>query len=444
MSEPMEANKAYIFDKKELWKRCKNCTCWDVGCIKLIINWKSFSRVYDGLYTKIIVDYRLPLELPNVDKYEPSPDGQSPLARVPDFVNVKLAENLSGKRETNTMPQWGWSCWYYLRFMDAQNEEELVNPEIEKYWGSVDSYVGWAEHAVLHLLYARFWHKFLYDIWVVSTIEPFHRLRNQWMILAFAYETKNGWLVSNDLVEEKDGKYFHKETKEELSQIVAKMSKSLKNVVNPDDIVKEFGADTLRLYEMYMCDFKDSAPWDPKNIIWVRRFLDKVWNIFESGKVWNDDKEAMKNLHKTIKKVWEDIENYKFNTAIAQMMILANYWTPKDENLKKQWLQNFAIILHPFAPHFSEELWEKLWNKESIFNAPWPKYDEEMTKDDVIVIWIQVLWKLRWELEINVSENKDEIIAKAKEVETVKKWLEWKEIVKEIYVPWKIVNIVVK
>jgi leucyl-tRNA synthetase len=443
-SEATEPNIAYIYDKKELWKRCKNCTCGDVGCVKLIINWKTFSRVYDWLYTKIIVDYNLPLELPNVDKYEPSPDGQSPLARVPDFVNVKLAENLSGKRETNTMPQWGWSCWYYLRFMDAENPEELVNPEIEKYWGSVDSYVGWAEHAVLHLLYARFWHKFLYDIWVVSTIEPFHRLRNQWMILAFAYETKNGWLVSNDLVEEKDGKYFHKETKEELSQIVAKMSKSLKNVVNPDDIVKEFWADTLRLYEMYMCDFKDSAPWDPKNIIWVKRFLDKVWNIFENGKEWNDDKEAMKNLHKTIKKVGEDIENYKFNTAIAQMMILANYWTPKDESLRKEWLEKFAIILHPFVPHFAEELWEIIWNKESIFNAEWPKYDESLTLDDVIVIWIQVLGKLRGELEINVSENKENIISRAKEVESVKKWLEGKEIVKEIYVPWKIVNIVVK
>lgn len=447
VSDPREAtepNIAYIYDKKELWKRCKNCTCGDVWCVKLIINWKTFSRVYDWLYTKIIVDYRLPLELPSVDKYEPSPDWQSPLARVPEFVNVKLADNLSWKRETNTMPQWWGSCWYYLRFMDSENPEELVNPEIEKYWWSVDSYVGWAEHAVLHLLYARFWHKFLYDIWVVSTPEPFHRLRNQWMILAFAYETKNWWLIANDLVEEVDGKYFHKETKEELNQIVAKMSKSLKNVVNPDDIVKEYGADTLRLYEMYMCDFKDSAPWDTKNIIWVKRFLDKVWNIYENWKTWNDDKEAMKTLHKTIKKVWEDIENYKFNTAIAQMMILANYWTPKDENLKKEWLEKFAIILHPFVPHFAEELWEILWNKESIFFANWPKYDEEMTKDDVIIIWIQVLWKLRWELEINVADNKDDIISRAKEVEWVKKWLEWKEIVKEIYVPGKIVNIVVK
>lgn len=444
MSDSMEPDTAYILDKKETGKRCKNCTCGDVWCVKLVINGKTFSRVYDGLYTKIVVDYRLPLELPEVDKYEPSPDGQSPLARVDSFVNIELAKNLKWKRETNTMPQWWGSCWYYLRFMDNENFDELVNPEVEKYWWSVDSYVGWAEHAVLHLLYARFWHKFLYDIWVVSTKEPFARLRNQWMILAFAYETKNWGLIANDLVEEKDWQYFHKDTWEELKQIVAKMSKSLKNVVNPDDIVKEYWADTLRLYEMYMCDFKDSAPWDTKNIIWVKRFLDKVWNIFENWKVWDDDKQAMKILHKTIKKVGDDIENYKFNTAISQMMILANYGTPSNVELKKDWLEKFALILHPFVPHFAEELWEKLGNKESIFHANWPEYDENLTVDDEVIIWVQVLWKLRGELAINVAENKDTILQKARELESVAKWLEWKEIVKEIYVPGKIVNIVVK
>lgn len=445
ISKATDMNVAYILKRNpNPWETvCDKVTCH--GKVRELVIWgKVFSRIYDGLYTKIVVDYRLPLELPEVDKYEPSPDGQSPLARVPDFVNVKLADNLTGKRETNTMPQWGGSCWYYLRFMDRENWNELVNPEVEKYWGSVDSYVGGAEHAVLHLLYARFWHKFLYDIGVVSTIEPFARLRNQGMILAFAYETQNGGLIANDLVEEKDGKFFHKETWEELKQIVAKMSKSLKNVVNPDDIVKEYGADTLRLYEMYMCDFKDSAPWDPKNIIWVRRFLDKVWNIFENGKNGVDDKEAMKNLHKTIKKVWEDIENYKFNTAIAQMMILANYGTPKDEALKKQWMEKFVLILHPFVPHFAEELWEKIGNTQSIFHANWPEYDEKLTIDDEVIIGVQVLWKLRGELAIHRDENKEIILAKAKEVESVVKWLEGKEIVKEIYVPGKIVNIVVK
>lgn len=445
ISQATDMNLAYILKRDPLDSEsvCDTVTCH--GKVReLIIGGKVFSKIYDGLYTKIVVDYRLPLELPEVDKYEPSPDGQSPLARVPDFVNVKLADNLTWKRETNTMPQWWGSCWYYLRFMDRENPEELVNSDVEKYWGSVDSYVWWAEHAVLHLLYARFWHKFLYDIWVVSTIEPFGKLRNQWLILAYAYQNKNWWLIANDLVQEKDGKYFHKETGEELIQIVAKMSKSLKNVVNPDDIVNEYWADALRLYEMYMSDFKDSAPWDTKNIVWVSRFLDKVWNLFENGKLWVDDEESMKLLHKTIKKIWEDIENYKFNTAIASLMILVNYWTPKDENKATEWKKVFAQLLHPFAPHIAEELWSMLGNKESIFKASWPKYDENLVKDDVVIIWVQVLWKLRWEIEINVNDAKEDIISRAKEVESVKKWLEGKEVLKEIYVPGKIVNIVVK
>lgn len=445
ISKATNPNLAYILKRNPCVGESMDRVSCKCGHVRELVIWgKIFSKIYDGLYTKIVVDYRLPLELPEVDKYEPSPDGQSPLARVPDFVAVKLADNLTWKRETNTMPQWWGSCWYYLRFMDRENPEELVNSDVEKYWGSVDSYVWWAEHAVLHLLYARFWHKFLYDIWVVSTIEPFGKLRNQWLILAYAYQNKNGWLIANDLVQEKDGKYFHIETGEELTQIVAKMSKSLKNVVNPDDIVNEYWADALRLYEMYMSDFKDSAPWDTKNIVWVSRFLDKVWNLFENGKVWEKDEESMKLLHKTIKKIWEDIENYKFNTAIASLMILVNYWTPKDENKATVWKKVFAQLLHPFAPHLAEELWSMLWNKDSIFNASWPKYDENLVKDDVVVIWVQVLWKLRWEIEINVNDAKEDIISRAKEVESVKKWLEGKEVLKEIYVPGKIVNIVVK
>lgn len=445
ISKATDKNLAYILkrDTKTWEESCQNAMCH--GKVReLVIDGKVFSKIYDGLYTKIVVDYRLPLELPEVEKFEPSPDGQSPLARVDDFVNVKLADNLSAKRETNTMPQWGWSCWYYLRFMDRENPEELVNSDVEKYWWSVDSYVGWAEHAVLHLLYARFWHKFLYDIGVVSTKEPFGKLRNQGLILAFAYQNKNGGLIANDLVKEENGKYFHIETWEELSQIVAKMSKSLKNVVNPDDIVNEYGADSLRLYEMYMSDFKDAAPWDTKNITWVYRFLEKVWNLFEKGKIWEKDEESMKLLHKTIKKVWDDIENYKFNTAIASLMILVNYGHPKDETLAKEWKSTFARLIHPFAPHIAEELWEMLGNSESIFLAAWPKYDEAMTKDDVIVIWVQILGKLRGELEINVADSKEDILSRAKQVESVQKWLEGKEIVKEIYVPGKIVNIVIK
>ncbi len=273
-----------------------------------------------------MIDSDLPLTLPEVEKYEPAGDGQSPLATVPSFVNVKLADNLSGKRETNTMPQWAGSCWYYLRYMDPHDTRALVAPEIEQYWKSIDSYVGGAEHAVLHLLYARFWHKFLFDIGVVSTTEPFYRLRNQGMILAYAYERENGGLVAVDLVEEKDGKFYEIQTGELVKRVVAKMSKSLKNVVNPDDIIREYGADSLRMYEMYLADFKDSAPWDTTAMIGMRRFLDRVYTLFIEGKekYAEDDMLAMKTLHKAIQQIGEGIDNYKFNTAIAQLIIVMN------------------------------------------------------------------------------------------------------------------------
>ena len=446
LEEATNKDMAYILKRNPIEnENCSWATCCSGMVRELIINKKVFSKIHDGIYGKIVCDYKLPLELPNVDDFAPSGDGSSPLAKVPDFVNIKLADNLTWKRETNTMPQWGGSCWYYLRYMDNENNEALVNPEIEKYWGQVDSYVGWAEHAVLHLLYARFWHKFLFDIWVVSFDEPFFRLRNQWLILAHAYQRKNGWLLANDLVEEKDWKYFEIETGEEVDRIVSKMSKSLKNVVNPDYIVEEFWADSLRLYEMYMAEFKDSAPWDSKGIIWVKRFLEKSERLFtsEAKNSLEEDITTMKLLHKTIKKIQEDIENYKFNTAIAALIILVNNWLPKDSELQREWKNTFIILLNPFAPHLAEELWQQSGEKESISLASWPKYDEAMTIDDFITIWVQVLGKLRWTIEINKDEEQASVLEKAKNNEEVAKWLEWKEIVKEIYVPWKIVNIVV-
>lgn len=452
--------------------REKSENAWIKDSDILMIWDKEFSKVYDGIYGKIVCDYRLPLELPEVEDFAPAWDGQSPLAKVDSFVNVKLADNLSWKRETNTMPQWWGSCWYYLRYMDNENDEVLVNPEVEKYWWQVDSYVWWAEHAVLHLLYARFWHKFLYDIWVVSYDEPFYRLRNQGLILAHAYQKNDWWLIANDLVEEKDGKYFEISSWQEVNKIVSKMSKSLKNVINPDDIVEEYGADSLRLYEMYMAEFKDSAPWDTKGIIWVRRFIEKSERLFtaEAKISSEEDLFTMKLLHKTIKKVEEDIENYKFNTAISSLMILVNNWLPKDKETQREWRKSFLVILNPFAPHLAEELWERIhchpeldsgsienkneklkkdsessseWHN-SIFFAEWPVYDEAMTIDDTITIGVQVLGKLRWTIEINKDEDKEVVLEKAKKNEDVKKWLEWKDIVKEIYVPWKIVNIVIK
>ena len=447
LSEALSPKLAYIYKRDpEAGENTKWCTCWSWKVRNLVIWGKIFSKIYDWINGKIVCDYRLPLELPEIDSYEPAWDGNSPLARVPDFVEVKLAENLTWKRETNTMPQWWGSCWYYLRYMDNKNPEDLVNKEVENYWDWVDSYVGWAEHAVLHLLYARFWHKFLFDIWVVKTDEPFHKLRNQWLILSYAFERKNWWLVAVDLVEEKDWKFFEISTWEEVNRIISKMSKSLKNVVNPDDIVNEYWADSLRLYEMYMADFKDSAPWDTKWIVWVRRFLEKSERLFTAEEKISTESDdfTMKLLHKTIKKVEEDIENYKFNTAIASLMILVNNWLPKDEIKKTEWKNIFVRILHPFAPHLAEELWERIWEKKSVFFSTWPKYDEKMVVDNEVTIWVQVLWKVRWQIVIWLDEDKDSVLVKAKANSDIAKWLEWKEIVKEIYVPGKILNIVIK
>ncbi len=446
LEQATDLSKAYILKREESkneessWMRCG----WSL--VELIIDWKVFSKIHNWLYGKIVCDYKLPLELPEVEEYEPSWDGQSPLAKVDNFVNIKLADNLIWKRETNTMPQWGWSCWYYLRYMDNLNDEMIVDKDVVNYWWEVDSYVGWAEHAVLHLLYARFWHKFLFDIWVVPTNEPFYKLRNQWLILAHAFQRKNGWLLANDLVKEKDWKYFEIETWEEVGRVISKMSKSLKNVINPDDIIKEHGTDSLRLYEMYMSEFKDTAPWDIKGISWVKRFLEKSERLFtfEAKKSTETDEFTMKSLHKTIKKVWEDIENYKFNTAIAAMMILVNNWLPNDSELEKEWKNSFVIMLWAFAPHMWEELWEREWHNKSLFFAVWPKYDEKMTIDDTLEIWVQVLGKLRWTIEISKDASKEDVLKLAKENSDISKWLEWKDLVKEIYVPGRIVNLVIK
>jgi leucyl-tRNA synthetase len=446
----------------------------------LYINNTEFSQIYDGINGKIIIDSRLPLTLPEVERYEPAGDGQSPLATVPSFVNVKLAENLSGKRETNTMPQWGGSCWYYLRYMDSKNPDVLASKEALDYWGSVDEYVGGAEHAVLHLLYARFWHKVLYDAGIVPTKEPFQKLTNVGMILAYAYERADGGLVAVDLVEERDGKFWEKATGKEVKQIVAKMSKSLKNVVNPNDIVREYGADTLRLYEMNMAGFMDTAPWNPEAITGVRRFLDKAYSAFmaevksekwkvKSSEMDSTDMKKMKLLHKTIKKVGEDIVGYKFNTAISSLMILLNEGIPTDAEFASEWKEAFAILLHPFAPHMAEELWHLINSRHSdegriqeisdtldasqaqhdgstvsIYNAPWPEYDDFMLVDDEVTIAIQVNGKLRGTLNCFNWVAQDEVSALAHADPDIEKWITGKVLVREIFVPNKLLSIVVK
>lgn len=379
-----------------------------------------------------------------MERYEPAGDGQSPLATVPSFVNVKLADNLTGKRETNTMPQWGGSCWYYLRYMDPQNRKAIASKEALDYFGMVDEYVGGAEHAVLHLLYARFWHKVLFDLGVVPHSEPFQKLTNVGMILSYAYERPNGGLVAVDLVEERDGKYFEKSTGVELKQVIAKMSKSLKNVLNPIDIANQYGADAVRLYEMNMGAFTDAAPWNMDAIIGVRRFLDKAYYAFEGKSVAKDDMKAMKLLHKTIKKVGEDIVEYKFNTAISALMILLNEGVPADQENAKEWKTAFATILHPFAPHIAEELWEKLGNTTSIYFATWPTYEEFMLADDEVTIAIQVNGKLRGTVTVLNGTSQEEIASLARENPDITKWFEGMELVREIYVPNKLLSIVMK
>lgn len=472
ISQATDMNIAYILKRNPIeWENTRGTLCH--GKVReLIIGGKVFSQIYDGITGKLIIDSRLPLTLPAVDKYEPAGDGQSPLATVPSFVNVKLADNLDGKRETNTMPQWGGSCWYYLRYMDPENPDNLASKEALGYWQNVDEYVGWAEHAVLHLLYARFWHKVLYDIGVVPTIEPFQKLTNVGMILAYAYERADGWLVAVDLVEEKEWKYFETSTGKEVKQVVAKMSKSLKNVVNPNDIVGEYGADTLRLYEMSMSAFTDTAPWNPDAIIGVRRLLDKAYSmVIEWKNQAKDDMKAMKLLHKTIKKVWEDIVDYKFNTAIAALQILLNEWLPQDREFAQEWKEKFSIILHPFAPHMAEELYNLLLkggaeergggfpdaqkilspsdsssqkNSLSIYDAPWPEFDDFMLVDDEVTIAIQVNGKLRGTLVCLNWVSQEEVSVAAMSEPSIAKWIEWKIIVKEIFIPNKMLSIVIR
>ena len=304
--------------------------------------------------------------------------------------------------------------------MDNKNHEALASHDAMEYWQNVDEYVGGAEHAVLHLLYARFWHKVLYDIGVVPTLEPFQKLTNVGMILAYAYERADGGLVAVDLVEERAGKYYESSTGLEVKQIVAKMSKSLKNVVNPTDVVSEYGADTLRLYEMSMGAFTDTAPWNTDAIVGVRRFLDRIYASFTEGKnIAKDDMKSMKLLHKTVKKVGEDIVEYKFNTAISALMILLNEGIPTDSEFAEEWREKFLILLHPFAPHMAEELWifchpeqsegsasgadsstsaiasAQNDNSSSIYFASWPDYDDFMLVDDEVTIAVQVNGKLR-------------------------------------------------
>ena len=396
----------------------------------------------------------LPLELPEVKSYQPTGTGESPLAAIDSWVNCKCPKcGKPAKRETNTMPQWGGSCWYYLRYLDPKNTKQFCSKEAENYWMPVDLYIGGAEHAVLHLLYARFWHKVLYDIGVVSTKEPFQRLINQGMITSFAFQRKDKTLVPVDEVEQKeDGKYYEKATGQELEQIVAKMSKSLKNVVNPDDEIKAYGADSVRMYEMFMGPLTMSKPWATQGIVGIHRFLEKVWAVSEKpmsdidiyGKL--EDKalvSARKTFSQTIKKVTNDTATLNFNTAISQMMIFINEISKLPEVPKAIW-SDFVKVLSPYAPHLGEELWEKLGHKNTIAYESWPVINEDFAKDDVKTIVVMVNGKKRDTFEAEPGSSDESLKETAFARDGVKKFTDGHEVVKCIVVKDKLVNIVIK
>ncbi|OGW87700.1 MAG: leucine--tRNA ligase [Omnitrophica bacterium RIFCSPHIGHO2_02_FULL_46_11] len=356
----------------------------------------------------------LPIVLPEVKSYEPTGTGESPLAVIKDWVETKDPETKKpALRETNTMPQWAGSCWYYLRYLDPQNDRELVNSKKEKYWMAVDLYVGGAEHAVLHLLYARFWHKVLYDCGIVSTTEPFLRLVNQGMILG------------------------------EDNQ---KMSKSRGNVVNPDVLVREYGADSVRLYEMFLGPLEMVKPWSTKGVEGVYRFLGRAWRLVTEHIDQKEDvpptEEELKILHRAIQKVSEDIEALKFHTAIAALMIFINEMMKLEKNSRKS-LEAFVLLLAPFAPHIAEELWQKLGHSESLAYEPWPSYNEQYLVELEVEIVIQVAGKIRARLTIPKSLQEEKLKEMVLADETVKKWIGGKPIQKFIVVPDRLVNIIV-
>ena len=397
--------------------------------------------------TVLVPENELPLTLPEVTSYQPSGTGESPLANIDSWVNCRCPKcGGPAKRETNTMPQWGGSCWYYLRYIDPKNTKAFVDPAKEKYWMPVDLYIGGTEHAVLHLLYARFWHKVLYDLGLVSTPEPFARLVNQGMITSFAYQRANKSLVPADQVTEKEpGVFVNNETGEVLERVIAKMSKSLKNVINPDEVIAQYGADTMRMYEMFMGPLQVSKPWSTTGIAGVWRFIDRIWRLGDEKQI-TDEKapvEIMRSLHKTIKKVTEDTATLNFNTAISQMMVYINDLS-KLETLPREAWEPLILMVAPYAPHLAEELWEKAGHKPSVANVGWPKYDEAMTIDDEIQIVCQINGKVRAKLMLPRDSSKDQIIAAAKANENVKKYLENAVVVKEIVVPGKLVSFVVK
>lgn len=392
---------------------------------------------------ELIDEDELPVCPPEMEDFKPSSDGKPPLSKATNWLNYVAKDGRKGVRETNTMPQWAGSCWYYLRYIDPDNDQQPWDCAKEKYWMPVDLYVGGAEHAVLHLLYARFWHKVLFDLGLVSTKEPFQKLINQGMILGISYKDARGVLVPTDQVDFVDGKPFSRASGEELIEFPAKMSKSLRNVVNPDDVIKEYGADSMRLYEMFMGPLEAVKPWNTKGVEGVYRFLKRSFRMIMDNKIVDRPctKEELRTLHATIKKVSEDLETFNFNTAISQMMVFVNEFAPKDE-IPREAAESFVKILSCFAPHVGEELWQFLGHDESIAYVAWPVFDEKYLVVDEVEILVQVVGKPKARLMMSVNASEEDMQKIALADESVAQALEGKTIRKVICVPGRLINIV--
>ncbi len=421
---------------------------------------------------------RLPLLLPHMEDFQPKasddPDAppQPPLARITEWVNTTCPIcGAAAQREVNTMPQWAGSCWYYLRYLDPKNDKAFVDPTVEKYWmgcggvagwsktdaqkaGGIDLYVGGAEHAVLHLLYARFWHKVLFDLGYVSTPEPFAKLFNQGMIRGFAYRDSRGMYVGYDKIDFREDGAYHKDTGEKLAESIEKMSKSLKNVVNPDDVVSQYGADTLRLYEMYMGPLEASKPWNTRDVLGVHRFLHRAWRLIVDSETGaratavqdvQPDADSLRALHQAIQGVTADIEGFGFNTAIAEMIVFVNEMTPREVRPAGV-LAQFLLLLAPFAPHVAEELWQRLhggdW-KGSIAYEPWPVFDPALARQDQVEVAVQINGKVRAKLTVSADVDAKGLEAAALADAKVQELIGDKKVRKVIAVPGRLVNIVI-
>lgn len=400
-----------------------------------IVHWE------DGT-TTALSESELPLILPKTTDIKPSGTGESPLANLTDWLSVVREDGVKGRRETNTMPQWAGSSWYFLRYIDPKNQQALADPELLKEWLPVDIYIGGAEHAVLHLLYARFWHKFLYDIGVVPTKEPFQKLYNQGMILGTSYRDSRGALVASDKVEARDGQFYNIKNGELLEQGPAKMSKSLKNVINPDDVVDQYGADTLRLYEMFMGPLDASIAWSAEGLEGSRKFLERVYRLFTEKTITTEnDGQLSRVYHETVKFVTEHLEALKFNTAISQLMIFVNA-ANKCSEIPEAYAKGFIQLLAPFAPHLGEELWETITGEKGISYVAWPTFDESKLVDDEVEIVLQVLGKNKAKLMVPTGSSKADLEKLALENDVIQSLIAGKTVRKVIAVPDKLVNIV--